>query len=321
LGDCLLKRSMKAKDVLGCVGTTTVLLLSSAYIPLAGSLFSLITPLPILYYSTKLGLDQGVKLVGITVLFVGLLAAMTRTIHLLFMSIEFSLMGLIVSELFRKNLSIGYTVLLGTGVMLLIGFVVLAIAGLSRNKTPMEVVLAYLQGSLDYTVLVYQGTGGGEVNPLRARQYVQLLTHILMKIYPALTTVGTGFVVWFNVVVSKPLFRAGKLQYPQFGPMDRWAAPEHLIWGVIAAGFCLFLPVSQIRFVAVNVMIVLLAVYFFHGLSILLFFLSKYRVPLWIRLGVYALIVFQQIFAIVIVGAGLFDQWVDFRRIRPRKIM
>jgi uncharacterized protein YybS (DUF2232 family) len=319
LGDCLFKRSMKAKDVLGCVGTTTVLLLASAYIPLVGSFFSLLTPLPILYYSTKLGLDQGIKLVGITVLFVGLLAAMTRTILLLFTSIEFSLMGLIMSELFRRNLSIGYTVLLGTGLMLLIGFVVLAIAGLSRNKTPMEVVLAYLKGSLDYTVQLYQGTGEGEVDPARARQYVQLLTDILMKIYPALTTVGTGFVVWFTVVVSKPLFRAGKLRYPQFGPMNRWSAPEHLIWGVIAAGFCLFLPLPQVKFAAVNVMIVLLAVYFFNGLSILLFFLSKYRVPLWIRVGVYALIVFQQIFALVIIGAGLFDQWVDFRRIHPRK--
>jgi uncharacterized protein YybS (DUF2232 family) len=311
---------MKAKDVLGCVGTTTVLLLASAYVPLVGSLFSILTPLPILYYSTKLGLDQGVKLVGITVLLVGFLAALTRTIHLLFMCIELSLLGLIVSELFRKNMSIGYTVLLGTGLMLLIGFVVLAVAGLSRNKTPMEMVLAYLQGSLNHTVQMYQGTGGEEENPLRVQQYVQLVIDILMKIYPALTVIGTGFVVWFNVVVSRPLFRARKLPYPQFGPMDRWAAPEHLIWGVIAAGFCLFLPLPQIRLVGVNVIIVLLTIYFFHGLSILLFFLSKYRMPLWIRAGVYALIAFQQIFAIVIVGAGLFDQWVDFRRIRPRKI-
>jgi uncharacterized protein YybS (DUF2232 family) len=320
LGDCLLIRPMKTKDVLGCVGTATVLLLASAYIPLAGSLFSLFTPLPILYYSTKLGLDQGVKLVGIMVLFVGLFAALTKTIYLLFMCIEFSLMGLVVSELFRRNLSIGYTVLLGTSLMLLIGFVALAIAGLSSNKTPMEMVLAYLQGSVDHSIQIYQGTAGEELNPVPARQYIQLVTDILIKIYPALTVIGTGFVVWFNVMVSRPLFRARKVRYPQFGPMDRWATPEHLIWGVIAAGFCLFLPLPQIRLLSINVMIVLLAIYFFHGLSILLFFLYKYRVPLWIRLGVYALIVFQQIFAVVIVAAGLFDQWVDLRRLHPRQI-
>jgi uncharacterized protein YybS (DUF2232 family) len=238
----------------------------------------------------KLGLDQGIKVVGITVLFVGLLSALAGTIYLLFSCIEFSLLGLIVSELFRRNVSIGHTVLLATSLMLLIGFVIMTVAGLFQNKTPMEMVLSYLKG-----------------------------TDVLMRIYPALTVLGTGFVVWFNVVVSRPLFRARNLPYPRFAPTDRWAVPEHLIWGVIAAGFSLFLPLPQIRWVAVNVLIVLLAIYFFHGLSILLFFLNKYRVPLWIRLGVYALIVFQQIFVIVIVLAGLFDQWVDFRRIRPRK--
>jgi uncharacterized protein YybS (DUF2232 family) len=320
LGDCLLKRSMKAKDVLGCVGAGAVLLLASAYIPLVGPLFSLLTPLPILYYSAKLGLDQGVKLAGITVMLIGVVAALASTIDLLFMCIEFSLMGLIVSELFRRNLSIGYTVLLGTSVMLLIGFVILAIVGLSENKTPTEMVLAYLRGSFNQTIEVYQGTAGEEPNPAYVHKYVQLVIDILMKIYPALSVIGTGFVVWFNVVVSRPLFRARNVLYPRFGPMDRWAAPEHLIWGVIAAGFCLFLPLPQIRLLSINVMIVLLAIYFFHGLSILLFFLYKYRVPLWIRLGVYALIVFQQIFAVVIVAAGLFDQWVDLRRLHPRQI-
>jgi uncharacterized protein YybS (DUF2232 family) len=310
---------MKANDVMGCVGAASVFLLASAYIPLLGSLFSLFTPLPILYYSAKLGLDQGVKLVGITVLFVGLLAALMRNIYLLFSCIEFSLLGLIVSELFRRNMSIGYTVLLATSLMLLIGLVVMAIAGLSRNKTPMEMVLAYLQGSLEHSIQMYRDMGGEEENAVRVRQYVQLMTDVLVRIYPALTVLGTGFVVWFNVVVSRPLFRARNLLYPQFRPMDRWAVPEHLIWGVIAAGFSLFLPLPQIRWGAVNVLIVLLAIYFFHGLSILLFFLNKYRVPLWIRLGIYALTVFQQILVIVIVFAGLFDQWVDFRRIRPRK--
>jgi uncharacterized protein YybS (DUF2232 family) len=311
---------MKANDVMGCVGAASVFLLASAYIPVLGSLFSLLTPLPILYYSAKLGLDQGVKLVGITVLVVGLLAALMRTIDLVFSCIEFSLLGLFVSELFRRNVSIGHTVLLATSLMLLIGFVVMTIAGLSRNKTPMEMVLTYVQGSLDHSIQMYRDVGGEEENPVHVRQYVRLMTDVLTRIYPALTVLGSGFVVWFNVVVSRPLFRARNLPYPQFKPMDRWAVPERLIWGVIAAGFSLFLSLPQIRWVAVNVLIVLLAIYFFHGLSILLFFLNKYRMPLWIRLGVYALIVFQQIFVIAIVLAGLFDQWVDFRRIRPGKI-
>jgi uncharacterized protein YybS (DUF2232 family) len=67
--------------------------------------------------------------------------------------------------------------------------------------------------------------------------------------------------------------------------------------------------------VALNVFIVLLAVYVFQGLSILLFFLNKYNVPRFLRIGVYVLIVFQQLFLIGLAVVGLFDQWFDFRKL------
>jgi hypothetical protein len=40
---------------------------------------------------------------------------------------------------------------------------------------------------------------------------------------------------------------------------------------------------------------------------------------LWIRFGVYALILLQQIFVIGVTMAGLFDQWLDLRRIHQKK--
>ena len=82
----------------------------------------------------------------------------------------------------------------------------------------------------------------------------------------------------------------------------------------------LFLSLPQVRWLAINALIVMMAVYVFHGLSILMFYLNKYRVPPWIRFGVFFLIVFQQIFIIGLALAGLFDQWIDFRRIHSRKV-
>jgi uncharacterized protein YybS (DUF2232 family) len=310
---------MKTRDVAGCVGTAALLLLASIYIPIAGGLFSLLTPVPVIYYSTKLGTERGVKLVGIILLVAGVIAALTRYAHLLFLCIEFSLLGLIISELFRRKMSIGYTVLLGTGFTLLIGFVVLAVAGLSKNKTPLEMVLAYLQGSLSENIEFYKEMEMNGENALNAREYLRFLVDTIMKVYPALTVIGTGFVVWINVIISKPLLRIRNLPHPDFGPMDRWSAPETLVWGLICAGFSLFLPWPSLRSVALNAVMVFLVIYFFHGLSILVFYLNKYRVPSWIRIGVYALILFQQIFAIVLSLAGLFDQWIDLRRIHPKK--
>ena len=70
--------SMKLHDLLGCVGAATILLLASALIPLIGPFFSLVTPLPFLYYSTKLGVRQGVKLVCITILLTALISSLLQ---------------------------------------------------------------------------------------------------------------------------------------------------------------------------------------------------------------------------------------------------
>jgi len=311
---------MRLQDVLGCVGTALTLLLASALIPLIGPFFSLLTPLPFLYYSTKLGVNEGVKLVCVSILATALLAAILRYPQLIFLCLEFSLMGLIISEMYRRKWNIGYSVLVATCSMLLIGLIVMAVAGLRKNMGPLEMIYAYMQESLRQTVAVYEGMGAGPEKAKAFREYLAVVIDILSKIYPSLLIVGTGFVVWFNIIVSRPLFQMRKLAYPPYGALDRWRSPEHLVWGVIAAGFALFLSLPQVRWLAINALIVMMAVYVFHGLSILMFYLNKYRVPPWIRFGVFFLIVFQQIFIIGLALAGLFDQWIDFRRIHSRKV-
>ena len=296
-----------------------VLLIASGWVPFAGPFLSLLTPLPFLYYTAKFGLREGVKALLICLLAVGLIGNLSGFSQAVFLCLEFGLLGLIISEIYRRKLTIGRTLLWGTGLMLLLGFVILTGVGLTKNMGPIELVLGYLQSNLKGTVDVYEHMGGGQEKAVQLRQFAKALMEIITRIYPSLVIIGTGFVVWLNVVLSRHVFRLGNLPYPQFASTDRWWAPEYMVWGVIAAGFSLFLPVSGIRWVSINVLIVLLTVYVFHGLSIVLFFLNKYRVPSWIRLGVYFLIVFQQIFLFLLALAGLFDQWIDFRKIRHRK--
>ena len=310
---------MKAHHVLGCVGTAIALLLASVWIPIGGPFFSLLTPLPFLYYSAKLGVSQAVKLTCVSILATGLIAAITRQPQLIFLCLEFSVLGLILSEIFRRKLPIGISVLLGTCLLLLIGLVVLAVAGLRKNLGPMEMVHSYLLESLEETARIYAQVG---VDPEKAgefQEYLEALKQGIALVYPSLMVMGTGFVVWLNVILSRPLFRKGNLEVPEFGALDQWQSPELMVWGLIAAGFSLFLSFSPLRLVAVNALVIMLAIYFFHGLSILLFYLNKYRVPPWMRFGVYALIVLQQFLVIGVTMAGLFDQWLDLRRIHQKK--
>ncbi len=295
------------------------LLLASVWIPIAGPFFSLLTPLPFLYYSAKLGVSQAVKLTCVSILVTGLIAAITRQSQLIFLCFEFSVLGLILSEIFRRKMSIGTSVLLGTCLLLLIGLLVLAVAGLRKNLGPLEMVYAYLLESLEETARLYTQVGADPEKAGAFQETLKALKEGVALIYPSLMIVGSAFVVWLNVIMSRPLFIKRNLEVPDFGALDRWKSPELMVWGLIAAGFSLFLSFSPLRLVAVNALVIMLAIYFFHGLSVLLFYLNKYRVPPWMRVGVYALIVLQQILVVGVTMAGLFDQWIDLRRIHQKK--
>jgi len=296
-----------------------VLLLASVWIPIAGPFFSLLTPLPFLYYSAKLGVSQAVKLTCVSILVTGLIAAITRQSQLIFLCFEFSVLGLILSEIFRRKMSIGTSVLLGTCLLLLMGLLVLAVAGLRKNLGPLEMVYAYLLESLEETARLYSQVGADPEKAGAFQETLKALKEVVALIYPSLMIVGSAFVVWLNVIMSRPLFIKRNLEVPDFGALDRWKSPELMVWGLIAAGFSLFLSFSPLRLVAVNALVIMLAIYFFHGLSVLLFYLNKYRVPPWMRVGVYALILLQQILVVGVTMAGLFDQWIDLRRIHQKK--
>lgn len=296
-----------------------VLLLASVWIPIAGPFFSLLTPLPFLYYSAKLGVSQAVKLTCVSILVTGLIAAITRQSQLIFLCFEFSVLGLILSEIFRRKMSIGTSVLLGTCLLLLMGLLVLAVAGLRKNLGPLEMVYAYLLESLEETARITTQVGADPEKAGAFQETLKALKEVVALIYPSLMIVGSAFVVWLNVIMSRPLFIKRNLEVPDFGALDRWQSPEIMVWGLIAAGFSLFLSFSPLRLVAVNALVIMLAIYFFHGLSVLLFYLNKYRVPPWMRVGVYALIVLQQILVVGVTMAGLFDQWIDLRRIHQKK--
>jgi uncharacterized protein YybS (DUF2232 family) len=193
--------------------------------------------------------------------------------------------------------------------MLFLGSIFLIFVSLTRNSGPLELILGYFQASLRETIPVYENMGWDR------EKVIQALAGTIARIYPSLMIVGAGLTVWINVVISRRLFRLGDLEYPEFESMDRWHAPEHMVWFVIAAGFSLFLSGKGIKFLALNSLIVMGVIYLFHGLSIVLFFMNKHHIPTWIRFGIYLLIIFQQVILMGLAMFGLFDQWVDFRKV------
>ena len=56
------------------------------------------------------------------------------------------------------------------------------------------------------------------------------------------------------------------------------------------------------------------------GLAIVAYFFHKNNVPRFLRSATYILIIFQQIFALLVAALGLFDLWGDFRRLKKKNL-
>lgn len=309
---------MKTANIIGFAGSVILVLSISVWMPIIGPFFSLIIPLPFIFYFYRLEMKEGL-INGVIILFlVWLMGKVTGQSYLLLFCLEFGIVGLIISGLFKRRLSIGATVFWGTAAMLFMGAIFLFLAGMSEGSGPVDMILGYLKASLDQTAGIYENSGIEQEKIEQIRQALDLLGRLIARIFPALIIVSTGLVIWLNVILSRPVFRFGRLDYPPLGDADKWCAPEILVWGIIGSGFALFLPSTGIKFIAENLLVVLSVIYVFHGLSILMFFFNKYRIPGWARVGIYFLIILQQIFLVMLAFVGLFDQWADFRKIHKK---
>ena len=108
-----------------------------------------------------------------------------------------------------------------------------------------------------------------------------------------------------------------RLAYSLFGDLSQWSAPEWMVWLLLASGFGLFIPVSPISDIALNGFICIAAVYFCQGLAIIGFYFQSLAVPSIVRGIIYFVVFAQPVVAALVGVAGVFDMWIDFRRLKP----
>jgi uncharacterized protein YybS (DUF2232 family) len=138
----------------------------------------------------------------------------------------------------------------------------------------------------------------------------------MLQILPALVFLGLAFMVLINILFLCRRFPSRRTEWLSVTNLREWKAPEPLVWGLIACGFSLFVPgLEAVRVAALNLILLLAACYFAQGLAVIAFFFHKNHVPRFLRGITYVLIVFQQIFTLLVVGLGLFDLWGNFRRL------
>jgi uncharacterized protein YybS (DUF2232 family) len=140
---------------------------------------------------------------------------------------------------------------------------------------------------------------------------------LTMRLSPAFALLLAASTMLLNLRVFWRWAGPQRLTYSLFGDFSRWSASEWLVWLLLASGFGIFIPVQAISDIALNGFICIAAIYFCQGLAIIGFYFQSLAVPSIVRGIIYFVVFAQPVVAALVSIAGIFDMWIDFRRLKP----
>ncbi len=155
------------------------------------------------------------------------------------------------------------------------------------------------------------GLFGMSHDPAWVAESARLLGSTMRIAGPAIFAVGLLVVALTNYVGARLCLRGRG-----FRAFAEEAVPDHLVWGVIAAGAMLVSQQEAIELLGVNLLIVLAFLYAIQGLAVLRHFFQKARVPRPLQGVSFGLFAVQPLLLIAAACLGLSDLWADFRKIR-----
>jgi uncharacterized protein YybS (DUF2232 family) len=302
-----------SKDIVSGIAITSLIFAVSVYLPIIGFFCALFIPLPTLFYRSKLGRRTGAIIPIFTII---LMAAILGGISIdtLFF-VELLILGFVLGELIELDLSIEKTMLYACGSVLLTGIIGLLFYSKISDRGIYVLIAEYVAKNLELTLALYKNVGVAPENIHLISNSLENIQYVLVRIIPALVVASIFFVSWTSLLLAKPIFQSRELFYPAFGSLKLWKAPESLVWFIIGCGLLLLLPNRALKIFGLNGLLILMPIYFFQGIAIVSFYFEKKKFPRILRLFLYSLIALQQVVLLVVIGLGLFDMWLNFRKL------
>jgi len=226
---------------------------------------------------------------------------------------ELLLMGFLLSGLESRGYAADWAIIFTVAALTTLSLLVLSVQVYVSGMTAKGVLS---QKTQEITEMITGVLSGGEASSGLQVLGVPLekLKHLIQTLLPALVITNTGLVTWLNVALGRQLQTVLDWGKPE-PPLYYWRVPEWLIFLVLAAGFLLLLPVSFVRQVSLNLLVILSLLYFCQGVAVFAVWFQRRRIPRLLR-GIGYLCLFLHPMIILVTIIGLVDLWLDFRRLR-----
>lgn len=275
----------------------------------------MLLPMLVFYYLVRYGKSRGKKYI----LFGCVLACIAGLIFQIIEQLLFALTlvptGFILADSVKRKEAPFIAGVKGTLGLIVTWILATSILAFGLEHHPYTLLVNSLTQGMDEALAYYKAnsTVPAETLFLLQRTFNEMKIWI-PKVLPGILGCITLLVTWLTMAGGNRLIfkKTGNRPWAEY---RYWVLPERLVWILILSAILVVMPMESSRTLGLNVLLVSGLIYCFQGTAVMVFYFSKWNVPVLLRTFIYIIFFFQSFGAIFLAVVGVVDVWADVRKL------
>jgi uncharacterized protein YybS (DUF2232 family) len=297
------------------LAAVTVVMALIGMFPIAGDLSLILLPLPLTILTYENGWRKAVLPLFAAAILLAFFGQWLLAFSVLFF---YGLMGIVMGSSMQKQEPLwrlfGRSLLAGTG-----GIVLLWLLGkLVFRQDAFALMQQGLNEAMAGALKLYESMNLNSQQLAMLEQMQKALTELMNVAVPAMLLLAVMLLLLVNFQVSRKIIRRMGGDVSQLPPFTNWRLPWYLVWIFIASFVLASTGQGTIPYkLGLNIYMLTMFLYGLQGLAVAASFFAKWSLGRGMK--TFLLIVVFFLFGQLLVFLGLFDTWIDFRKLEQAR--
>ena len=193
---------------------------------------------------------------------------------------------------------------------------------LSAGKINILPSLKYLTTDMTGKLInIYNKMGMDYFTTVKMRILIFKALKIIFLLLPAILIIFSWMSIWISFIFLKKISKKNNYFYNNIKEnLLYWKSSDYFLLFLILGIIISIFSVGIFKYIGYNIILLSSSVYLVKGLTIISFFFNKLNINIFLRiLGYLIIFIFSNPIIIFVVMTGIFDMWLNFRKIETNK--
>lgn len=294
---------------------TVLLSVLGIYLPVVGIFISFTWPVPIVILGLRHGLKWSLLATVVSGLVLSLLVSPMQALTLV---LGFGLLGIVLGEALKRDLSFGKVIGLGAVASLFSKVLLFAVGSLLLGVNSFTENFTMLEKSITQVLTMYSQMGMDKNQLDMMRDTFRNMLELMKVIFPALLVVASILDTFLNYLISQLILKRLGYATKQIPPFAEWRLPKWVAGGFVIG--IIFLIAGQhykiegLTAVGLNLQYFSSMLFLFQGFAVVAYYLRKFKVVGLVKWLIFIMLFITPFLVGVLVWVGLLDVFFNYRR-------